>query len=745
MSKELNVRGLTFIYSKNSYICLEPVCLDIETSNNHADNVEDLITWISSIQVYFNGHYYFLRKPEELVEFYQFLYDELELNQEKPHIRRKIYTFIHNSSYDLSYLIPYFRKYLPYEDGEPSGLIDGPNKILTYTQCCLEFRCSYRLTQLSLAQWTTEQNVEHKKQVGLLDYDKIFYQDDKDAFSDAELLYDRNDVIGLYEALTKHNKYHGDTLATMPLTLTGYCRRDLRRSCHKSRYYRQNYFLDNRLDAELYYAYLKSFSGGYTHNNRFYKGITIKVGNKYKFFNEDIKVHNIGHRDFKSHYPTMMSCYKFPLGTPQLIYDNANSYRDPITIDEILALYPKYYTMNIIRLSKVELKDKRITMPFMQFSKLHEATFTSCRQDNGRIIYATGMFIIFVDNLMLKILADQYNMEYEVIKTWRLKAEPLPPEITDVVDKYFKGKSDKKNILIDIEKTYGKTTDKFFDANADLSITKKLLNSLYGCTAMNPLRTTYSIDPDMRYKIDKAYSNMDEIQSGLDEYYSKKNNFLSYVIGCTVTSLAKLELYEYIRAVGYNKVLYCDTDSIYYIKDAKTERAIERLNAQKHKNARFVTLDNGKTEYYDVFSPEPDCIAFKGLHSKCYGIVTNKGLELTIAGVPARTLTEIKEDGTLVYTYREQELQGNIHDPIKALDNLTDDYKFTINTGKSAVYIGAVGGIDGPREPMLVNVNGHIVSTAGGCVIRSLKEKKIHDIEYDLNSYEYIDLGFIDQ
>lgn len=746
MPKQIDVRGLTFVRKQDKYICLEPVCLDIETSNNHAEKVEDLITWVSSIQVYFNGQYFFLRKPEQLIEFYQYIYDELELLQEPPHYERKVLTFIHNAQYDLSYLIPYFRKYLPYTDGEPSGLIDGPNKILTYSQGALEFRCTYRLTQVSLSKWSEELNVEHKKLLGVYDYDKVIYQDDTDAFTDSELDYDKNDVIGLYEALMKHNALpiHNDDLSTMPLTLTGYCRRDLRRSCKKNPYYRNKYFLDNKLDAELFYCFLKSFAGGYTHNNRYYKGITIKIGNKYKFFNEEVKVHNIGHRDFKSHYPTQMSCYLFPLGTPQLIYDCSYNFRDPMTIDEILSLYPKYYTMSVLRVSKAELRDKRISMPFLQFSKLHEASFTSCRQDNGRVIYAMGSFIMFCDNLLLQILNEQYDMNYEIIKTWRIKAEPLPPEILTVVDKYFKGKSDKKNIVEQLEAQYGKTDIRCLDAQIDLSTTKKLLNALFGCTAMNPLRPSYTIDNDINYRIEKSYGTLDEMQIGLDEYYSKRNNFLSYMIGCTVTSLAKMELYQYIKAVGYNKVLYCDTDSIYYIKDSKTERAIERLNNEKRKTAHYVTLDNGNKEYYDVFSKEPDCIAFKGLHSKCYGIVTSKGLELTIAGVPPRTITGVKPDGSLIYTTREQELMNGIKDPVRALDNLTDDFTFKVNTGKSAVYIGAVGGIDGPREPMDVEVDGHIVSTAGGCVIKNLKEKKIHDIEYDLLSYEYMDLGFLD-
>lgn len=738
--QELDILGLTFVKKHDRLICLEPICLDIETSNNHAEKIEDLITWVSSIQVIFNGHYYFFRRPEELIEFYQYLYNELELIQDKPHMRRVLYTFIHNSPYDLSYLIPYFREYLPYEDGEPSGIIEGPNKILTYTQGSLEFRCTYRLTGVSLAKWTSELNVEHKKLVGLYDYNKIIYQDSSDVFTQNELDYDENDVRGLYEALMKHNEYHGDTLATMPLTLTGYCRRELRKSCKRNPYYRKKYFLENRLDAETYYCFLKSFAGGYTHANRFYKGITIKVGNKYKFFNEEVKVKAIGHRDFKSHYPTQMT-YLYPLGTPQLIYDNNNSYREPPTIAELLSMYPKYYTMSVIRVTKAELRDKRISMPFMQFSKLHEATLTSCRQDNGRIIYAAGSFIMFCDNLLLSILDEQYSMDYEIIKTWRIKAEPLPPEILKVVDYYFKAKSDRKNIVEGLEALYGKTDLRCLDAQIDLSTAKKLLNALFGCTAMNPLRSTYTIDDDINYKIDKCYGTMEEIQQGLDAYYNKKNNFLCYMIGCTVTSLARLELYEFIKAVGYNKVLYCDTDSIYYIKDTKTERAIEKLNARKHANARYVTLENGKREYYDVFSAEPDCIAFRGLHSKCYGIVTAKGLELTIAGVPPRTITGVNPDGSVIYTTREQELQGSIKDPLRALDNLTDKFKFKINTGKSAVYIGAVGGQDGPRKPMIVEVNGHKVSTAGGCVIRPLKEKQIHDIEYDLMTYEFIDMS----
>lgn len=738
MARLLDIRGFTFINSKNKLICLDPICLDIETANNHADNVDDLITWITSIQVFIKGHYYLFRTPEELIEFYQTLYDELELLQDPPHLERRMITFIHNAQYDLSYLIPYFMEYLPKIEGESQGIIEGKNKILSYCQGALEFRCTYRLTQMSLAKWTESLQVEHIKQVGLYDYDAVLYQDSE--LSEDALLYDRNDVLGMAEALEKHNAYYKDTIATMPLTQTGYVRRDLRKSCQKSKYYRKDFFLKNKLDNELYYAFLKSFAGGYTHNNRFYKDITIKVGNKYRFFNEEIKVHNIGHRDFKSHYPSVMK-RTYPIGVPQLIYDINSGMRDPIDIDTILSYFPQFFTMTIIRFNFAEVKDKRISMPFMQHSKCHESSFNFCLQDNGRIVRAEGIWIMYLDNLTLQILNEQYNLEYDVIKVWKMKAGYLPKEITDVIDKYFKGKSDKKNLLKDLEDKYGRTDPRTFDAQIDLLNNKKMLNSIYGCCACNPLRTSYKISDNMEFRVDTIHSNMAEIQAGLDKYYSKYNNFLAYQVGCIVTSWARFELYQFVtKAIGYKKILYCDTDSAFYIKDSKTERAIERLNALNHESASFVTLENGQREYYDVFESEPDCLAFRGLHSKCYGIVTAHGLELTIAGVPAYTITGLDDNGKPIYYTREQELQGNEPDPIKALDKLTDDFTFKVNTGKTAVYIGATGGIEGIRKPTKVNVDGHIVSTAGGCVIKTLKEKKVHDMDYDY-SYEYVDLN----
>ena len=734
------INGIPFVIHKNTLICLEPVFLDIETSNNHADDPKDLITWISSIQVRFNGHYYLLRRPEELMDFYMALYEGLDLKYDpETEIPTKLITYIHNLSYDASYLIPYFIKYLPEGQKDRQGIIEGHNKFLTYQQGCFEWRCSYRLSNMSLYKWSNELNVEHKKQLGLYDYDKIIYQDDD--LTEDEQIYDQYDVLAMNECLDKQLEHYGDDLSTVPYTFTGYVRRELRKSCRSNRYYRNKYFIKNRLSPELYFTCLKSYAGGVTHNNRFMKGQTIVAGSDVMYMGKKIHVPMIGHRDFRSHYPSQLTCYLFPMGVPNLLYD-IDEFDNDIEIEDILSYYPEYSSWSIIRFYSAEICDKRISMPFMQFSKCYSSNFKSKRLDNGRIIKAEGEWIMYVDNLTLDILNRQYDMEYEVLKVWIIRNEPLPEELVRVIDKYFKDKSDKKNVAHDLESQYGKLDERTISANFDLGQTKVALNSTYGCLSTNPLRDSYEINDQLEFRIKSDYGDMEKIREGLEKYYHGRSNFLTYIVGCTVTALARYELFEFIEAIGYDHVLYVDTDSAFYIKDEETERAIEELNKQKRQTAHSVILDNGKEEFYDEFTTEPDCLAFRGLHSKCYGVITEKGLELTIAGVPARTLIGMNGDRPIYFT-REQELSnaelGVMLPPLMALENLNDDFEFHVNAGQSAVYIGATGK-DSPRIPTMVNVNGHWVSTAGGCVIRKLESKKIHDSEYDLNSYEYTDL-----
>ena len=728
MASIINKNGLQFKMAKGTYYCLEPICADTETSNNHADDPKDLITWISSIQVLFNGNYYLFRYPEELVDFYRKLDRKYKLKPGK--FRYNVVTYFHNLSFDMAALLPYLRQ-LPDYGNEYQGIIEGPNKFLTYVRGPFEFRCSYRLSGMSLEKWGKEMTIEHPKAVGLYDYDKIIYQDDE--LDENSQIYDRLDVISLKECLDKQFAFHKDDISTTVLTSTGYIRRTLRSSCRKQKFYRNDYFSKTRLNSDNYIFALRSYSGGYTHMNRWYSSMLLKCNTtvEYMPFTGDyVKIEKIKHRDFKSHYPSQMTCRDFPIGRPQLVYydDIPTNY----SMEKIFKYMDENYYLVKIRFTHAELRDPAISMPFMQYAKMYQCKTNFKILDNGRVLEWDGDCIMYLDSYTLRILYEQYHMTYHICEVWAMKLGPLPDCIVKVVDKYFKGKSDKKALVHELTKQFGKLDPQTVDAEFLLSQDKKGLNSCYGCMCMNPLRDQMAIDDDFVFFYKTLYVKEETIKEGLDTYYNNRNSFLPYQIGCAVTSLARYELAEFIgvfpgKGIGYKYVIYSDTDSLFYISNEQTEAAVEALNAEKRKTAHSVVLDNGKIEFYDEFTEEPDCLAFKGLHSKCYGVVTDKGLEITIAGVPARTITGLDENGKPKYFTREEELANGEKCPYKALDHLTDDFTFHINTGVCALYVGATG-YNTPRVPTILNIDGHEIHTAGGCVIKKLESKAIHDL-----------------
>lgn len=734
--------GARFCFAKGQIYCLDPIFLDIETANNHAKDPKDMITWIVSIQVQFNKKYYLFRYPEELIDFYKGLYKTLGLKPGK--FRKTVITYIHNLSYDISYLKPYLDQ-LPYETGDYKGIVEAPNKFLTYVKGPFEFRCSYRLSGMSLEKWGNEYNISDKKKIGLYDYEKVLYPDSE--LNEAEQDYDKHDIISMAQCLQKQMIYFKDNIVSIPLTMTGYIRRELRRSCKNDKRYRNKYFWNTRLSADIFEICLKSFGGGYTHSNRYYNDLLLECGKEYEYIPESkdfIRIDKMKHRDFKSHYPTQARAYLMPIGKPQHIYESDMGF--PYSIQDILEDYPDFISFCVIRIYKAELRSEEISMPFMQYSRMFNKNIQKIRLDNGRVLSMDGYCVMFLDNLTLQIFAEQYSMEYEIVDVWRFAAGPLPDAIAKVIDKYFKEKSDYKNVVKKLTKEKGKLDPETVEAEFELMQRKKGLNSTYGCMVMNPLRTEFTCNENMEFHIGKEYRTLDQMEKGLEDFYKKYNNFLPYQVGCMITAAARFELYEYIKAIGYKNCLYCDTDSIFYISTPEIEEKIVRLNGQKHEKAPYVVLDNGEVEYYDCFEEEPDLKAFKALRSKCYGIVTDKGLEITIAGVPTRTLIDMYDDEPVYYT-REEELseirdkEGKImekeKDPVKALDHLDDSFIFHVNTGVSALYVGAEG-YNKERKPKILNIDGHEIHTAGGCVIRRLKEKQVSQIGMDnINSDNY--------
>lgn len=717
---------MKFIYSrymgeKTIYYLNEYMSLDTETSHNHDE--KNPICWINTIQVRFNGKEMIFRKPSEFCQYLNKLIKTYDLGPQ-----RRLMIIVHNLSYDFSYLIGFLQTQVAQADDY--SMLNNRRFIKAYRQGGLDFRDTYSLTGKSLEKWGRDMNVEHQKSVGLYDYDKTIFQDT--ILESDELTYDLNDVRCLEEAFEKQLRLEGDTTCTIPYTSTGYNRRIFRKNAINNKPYMRS-FRNNKLDDHHFVICVRATAGGFTHQNRYLKS--------------EIVVGKIGHGDFRSHYPTEMMKRPHPFGKLIEVYNPIKYPRhraEKWTIKEVIDMYPAYYPIVCIHLTKAILKDKNITMPFLQESKLYSNKDAKnyCISDNGRVLSFSGDANIYLDVLTLKIIYEQYNLKGVIVEIFAFETMQMPDCLAEVINMFYQGKSDEKIKLKEVEKEYGELSDEWFEQSAVLQHMKAGLNGTYGMFCQNPCHEDYELDftkEDVSHIFDPCITQK-STQEQLDKYYSNKNSFLPYQVAGSITSHARYELYEYIKAIGYNKVLYCDTDSIFYLKDEETEKAIEELNRihleESEAMGAFIIDKSGKKIHYDVFEAEEDCIAFKGLHSKCYGVITEDThgihLKATIAGIPARTLIG-KHEGKNIYLSREEELGGITKemklenpdisfDPFKALGNIKDNFKFLTNTGTCSHYI--------TQHPHEVEVDGHIVETAGGCIIKQLESKYITDFDF---------------
>ena len=694
--------------------------MTVDTETSHSEHY----TWLSSIQVLFNNEYHLFRTPKEFISYLNFLIYDLNL-----YSNRRVMMIIHNASYDLSYLIGYFQKYLP--DKEDRSIIKRDrNNIVAYRQGGIDIRDTFALCNCSLEKWGKDLNVEHQKKVGLYNYDKVIYQDTE--LTEDEKQYDMFDVLSLSECFKKQLDINNDTICTVPYTSTGYVRRDAERYARKDKYYRKRYFIQNQLDLEQFDMCVEAFAGGFTHNNRFHNDHVVKG--------------LIGHSDFRSEYPSELRNYPLPLGRPEWFYDitdpdncSLTQYQD---LDYILDMYPEYSTLIELRITRAIVKDrKKITMPFMQRSKLHETSKEFCLCDNGRILSFKGEASMTVDNHLLKILLDQYDIDCDVMRVLGFKNEYLPQCLCDLIDYYFKAKSDLKNIHKQYEKELGEMHPRTIEAGINLMMAKARLNGIYGMFVQNPLATSYDIDYDCEDPLivnSVAEMTDDERAALLESYYKNHRKVLPYQVGVFCTALARKELYEYlIECIGYENALYCDTDSIFYIKTPEIDERIKMKNEEKQqlaeKNHAYIITDTGKKIYYDCFESESDLKAFKGLHSKCYAYITQDDeFKATIAGVPARTIIAMNGDKP-IYLTREEELSeitkdiklsGECSIDIwKAINNLEEHFYFDTNTGTTCNYDDYM-----LHDEITVEINGHTINTFGGCLIKKLEAKQIKNM-----------------
>lgn len=390
---------------------------DIETTNLVDISQAFMYVWQYQLGL---EHTVIGRTWEEFTSFMQKLKDHLE--------DRWLVTFVHNLSFEYQYLAGIY----PFKPEEV--FCTDPREVLKcYMYDCVEFRCSYRLSNLSLDNYTHKWGVEHAKTT----YNYKKYRDSNTVLTPKELEYITNDVLGLVEAISKEMAFTGDNLQSIPMTSTGYVRRNCKKAMRDIR--RQEHYAFP--DKEVFILLREAFRGGDTHNNRFYSGEVIE---------------NVKSKDRSSSYPERMVNGLYPIRK----FKKCDEYTDIFRIMDLI--YKKHMAILMrIHFKNIRLTDVNDPMPYIPRDKCW--IMQGGVYDNGRVLRASYIAMTITD-IDFKIIQDQYSYDDVYIEVaYYSYYGKLPKPLREEVLKYYRDK----------------TALKGTGNEAEYNSAKALLNSIY--------------------------------------------------------------------------------------------------------------------------------------------------------------------------------------------------------------------------------------------------------------------------
>lgn len=549
----------------------EFMTFDIETTNVRKDDKKDAFMY--HWQCCISGNVVFGRTWNEFITFLYQLEKAMHLSKEK-----KLVIYVHNLAFEFQFIY----NFIIFKD----VFATEAHKVLRCSNDLFEFRCSYMLSNMSLAKYIeNSENTVHIKAKEDLDYRKI--RTPGTQLTEKEYGYCFNDVMGLYEAVRASLQH--DTLKSIPITSTGYVRRDARQAMKKNKKNRDN-FLSWQIDKELYLLIKEIFRGGNTASSRYLAGQILE---------------DVDSFDLSSAYPFCMVAFKYP--TKFLPWEIRSIKELHELIEKDRAVIGRY------RFENIEIK-RQTPIAYIPFSKC-----TACDKNaviyNGRILKADYIEISLTE-IDLQIIEDEYNFQNIYISDAYVSVKRrLPKEFLDVIYTYFEAKSLLKG---DPDKIY------------EYMKSKNKLNSLYGMIATDIIRDLVLFNNGV---FDIEHADIDE---AIKKYYRSRNSFLTYQHGMYVTAYTRMLLEKGFKAVGLDGA-YGDTDSVKCVGDHRKD--FERINQEIREYCRKNGIKHqievhGKVYEMGTFDHDAHYRRFKTLGAKKYCYENDDGsLHITVAGV----------------------------------------------------------------------------------------------------------------
>lgn len=600
---------------------------DIETTKTKNDN-----TFPYHFQFNINDDYITCRTIDEHLELIEFLVAKTHVENKKK-AKPKMLIFIHNMSYEFSFLRKYYKitKLFAKEKRKPVYFeIDN-----------LIFLDSYLIENKSLANLAKDYNLPTQKAIGDLDYTKIrnsltplIYGEKRYCYNDVKILSEYAELVYFKQYLIKEGY--------MPLTNTQKVRHAMKsyimekggkQANDKIKERITQLFPPSALEYRLMFRWL--FRGGFVHANKNYANVLLK---------------NIHCVDFTSSYIYVLLCGYFPM----------SEFRECENLNEMKKHLEK--DCCIIKATFTNIKQKT-AHSIESFSKCINPK--GYKLDNGRIMQADEI-TVYLTELDYKMYCNFYEWESMEIHEFKYARRGRLPEYVIIpMLEFYKNKNSLKGVK-GMETQYMRS--------------KNMLNSFYGCMVTRIVFDEILLDDDGNW--DKKPSNK--------EYDKYCKALLSPYWGIWTTAHARFN--ELTLLYKLKGVIYSDTDSHKYLDmyhdynisviDEYNKNVYNQLiNACKHYgiDKEIVTQERENVPYYSQMNNslgfatfDGRYIAFKTLGAKCY-IYLDENLErhTTIAGLPKNFY--VKENNS-IYRFFTNFTSNYVAKNCKLCSVYCDDY-----------------------------------------------------------------------
>ena len=534
-----------------------------------------------------------------------FLYIVGKLNFYLNKVNTRMLVFVHELAYEFQYLAGVW----PFE---PADLFaTGQYAPLWAMMGKLEFRCSRRLANCNLADWSTKIfRVDHPKLVNAMDHEQVHYPWTK--LTDEELKYCINDVVAVVECVTELMKKSRTNLYSLPLTAIGF----VRKRCK---------------DA----TWLWSRNGVQDMQNPLYVYDRLREANRGGdcYLSDDRREQLLGDVeswDRSSSYPDVIAHCKFPM---------TKFKEEPPTMERFkyLVEHGKAVLMKVA-FYKLRRKQDARALRYIPYLKCCEKGFkkpVKPKLEDGRIEAAEYCEIAITD-LDMELIMNYYEWEGIDIE-WLMSARYgyLPqPLVDEVVSMYC-------------EKTRLKGDE---ERKEDYNYTKVLLNSIYGMMSQRMIYTPVTFE-DGEWKLLETDREADYAEA-------VERAFLNYAWSVWVTAWGRYRLHEGIQAVmsiSPDAFVYADTDSV---KVRMIHPDFDKINKERIKDAEQSRAcgmgADGVIHYMGAFEKDGVYKYFRALNVKRYCVVEDHNrLVIHVAGVPQEKGAEVllKHGGILAFDY----------------------------------------------------------------------------------------------